>query len=474
MEARRPADARRSDRSSPPRDLHGLSVLVMGLGRFGGGVGAVRWLQRQGAFVTVSDQADAESLRASVEAIGDSERVRLHLGGHDPADLEEADLLVVNPAVDKRRSAFFQEAVRRGLPWTTELNLFCERCPAPVIAVTGTYGKSTTVAMLESAMRAAAEAGQAPFEQVFVGGNIGRSLLPELDRIGANDRVVLEISNAQLEDLPRIDWFPETAVITNLSPHHLDRHGGYEAYVQAKLNLIGPPSRTRSEGAGPVAPPAEEWLRRRVGGEPDRLVRVPEGSPPLRLRTPGRHNRANAACVLTIARILGLPESAVREAVERFPGLPHRIEHVGTFDGVDYYNDSKSTSPEALIVALEAMEKPVVLIAGGLEKGFDWSGCAEEIARRVRVLIGTGQSGPALVEAVRAGVEQRKQMECRIAGDLPEAVRLARSLAQAGEAVLYSPGAPSFDAYPNFVARGEHFIELVRSERGVEPRGRFS
>ncbi len=443
----------------------------MGLGRFGGGVGVTRWLVSEGAIVTVTDQADPESLRESIAALEDFE-VSWRLGGHDQRDLDVAELVVVNPAVPKRTSSFFAEVVRRQVPWTTEMNLFCERCPAAVVGVTGSYGKSTTCAMLAEVFEAARTAHRLGFRAVHLGGNIGRSLLTELQDIHESDLVVLEMSNAQLEDLPRIQWAPDLAVITNLFPHHLDRYNSFEEYVQAKLNIVHNPGRATPVVVGELHPQAEPLLEaalnehfgshRRVGIEP--------ADPPVELRIPGRHNQANAACVLTVAHVMGLDETLVRQALGSFPGLPHRLEFVRTLNGVDYINDSKSTAPAATVVALEALRRPTIAIVGGQKKEVDLTECAKAMSHWCRLVIATGQSGPDFAHALRPPEPSQpasrpghpRRVDVYVVRNAAEAVSRAAELARPGEVVLFSPGAPSFDQYDNFTHRGRHFVELVQ------------
>ena len=461
--------------------LAGRRALVVGLGRFGGGVGVTRWLAEHHAAVTVTDQATHDTLAESVAAIADLP-VTLHLGGHDERDLDTADLVVINPAVHKATSAFFQTIVRRGIPWTTEMNLFCERCPCRVIGVTGSYGKSTTCAMLAEVLEAARLAGDVTYTGVHLGGNIGRSLLNDLPDMRESDWVVLEMSNAQLEDLPRIDWAPDVAVITNLFPHHLDRYSSFADYAQAKLNITRHPEETSKIVVGELHPDAEELLFTAVAGRRERLVHIPvlspEGTPadlPVELKVPGRHNQRNAACVLTVCRLLDLNEAVVRAALRDFKGLPHRLEFIRTLDGVDYYNDSKSTAPAATVIALEALQCPTVAIVGGQRKDVSLVDCAKALARWCRVVICMGESGPAFAEAVkpaRRAVSSEPPHSCggffddiivHLVEALPDAVRLAHAEAKPGEVVLFSPGAPSFDQYANFTARGRHFVDLVKT-----------
>ncbi len=450
--------------------LLGQRILVMGLGRFGGGAGVTAWLVSQGARVTVTDQASAQSLAETVRSITHLP-IGLRLGGHHPNDLENTDLVVVNPAVVKDRSEFFQEIERRRIPWTTEMNMFCERCPATVIGVTGTYGKSTTCAMLAAALEDFVAAGSTPITGVHLGGNIGKSLLNELNRIRDSDVVVLEMSNAQLEDIPRISWRPYVAVITNLWPHHLDRHGSLEAYARAKFNIIGSPLQTPIVVAGDMHDDARELLLAVLQESPRQVcLHVEAHDPPDALRVPGPHNRRNADCVMTICDALQLPEDLVRESLHRFAGLEHRIELVATIGGVAYVNDSKSTSPSATMVALECFEGPVVAIVGGRRKPVSLDSCANLLAARCKAVICLGESGPDFADAIGQSARQRRRATdfVREAQSLEEGVRTAAEFCEPGDTVLFSPGAPSFDGYVNFCERGAAFkriVEMLSSSR---------
>ena len=455
--------APRSPKMSPTPIHTGQRVLVIGLGRFGGGGGVARWLAHQGCQVTVTDLADAASLTDSLAAL-DGLDIAFHLGGHDERDLHATDLAIVSPAVPKSRSAFFQAVVRRQIPWTTEINLFCERCPAPVIGVTGTYGKSTTCAMLAHTAEACRDAGGAGYTGVHLGGNIGRSLLMDLPRIHSTDLVILELSNAQLEDLPRIGWTPWLAVVTNLSPHHLDRYDGYAGYIEAKLNIIKQNTPDQRVFAGPCDEDAWAQLCRRCAQHTHPIVRPESAGPPLPLGIPGGHNQANAAMVLQVCRTLGFDEQRVRESLATFGGLPHRLQLVRTLRGVHYYDDSKSTSPPATATAIETIRDPIVVIVGGQAKDVSIIPIVDAIRQGCRMAVCVGESGPALAEALRqasGGMEP----PVREAHDLASAVRLASEHARAGDAVLFSPGAPSFDAYGNFAERGRAFAAAVEALR---------
>ncbi len=447
-----------------PRSPEGLRVLVIGLGRFGGGVGVTRWLADQGARVSVTDRAGPDALRESIAALSDID-VEYHLGGHDPRNLDACDLVVVNPAVSKTHSRLFQQIVRRGLPWTTEINVFCERCPAEVIGVTGSYGKSTTSAMLADALEAYRSAGDLRHTDVRLGGNIGGSLLTELPAIRPSDLIVLELSSAQLEDLPRIAWSPTTAVITNLSSHHLDRYGTYAAYLEAKFNIVRAQQVTDRIIVGDIDSEAESTLSRALADRWPCVTRVVRPDPQVELCIPGEHNRANAACVLTVCRTFGLNDRVARMALREFKGLPHRLQHVRSLAGVDYYDDSKSTSPAATRKAIEAFDRPTVVIVGGQDRQVCLDACVEALVESCRAVIGVGESGARFVRAVRTRKGAARHDTALRIEDLEQAVRVARDHAQAGDVILFSPGAPSFDAYYNFAERGRHFVEIVGALR---------
>lgn len=448
-------------------DLSGCRVLVVGLGRWGGGVAVTRWLVEQGAKVVVTDSADGEALSESLKSL-EGVDVAFRLGRHDERDLDEADLVVLNPAVNKRTSDFFRSILQRGVPYTTEINLFCARCPATIVGVTGTFGKSTTAAMIAAVLDRAIERGESGYRRAWLGGNIGRSLLPELSGVSPRDVVVLEISNAQLEDLPLIPRRPELAVITNIEPHHLDRYEHLDGYIEAKLNILPVDGSTLPLVHGSL----DSAVLELIAGRPVRAIPVVQPESPLALRVPGEHNRANAACAMTVAHSLGVGDATARAALAEFAGLPDRLAHVGTIDGADYFNDSKSTAPASTVVALRSFDRPVVALVGGLEIDDSIDACVAELRNRCRAVIGVGAMGRRFTEALRRlGPAVRADepgdhgaasaCKCCVAADLVEAVAEARRLARPGDVVLLSPGAPSFDQYSNYRQRGAHFHRLV-------------
>jgi UDP-N-acetylmuramoylalanine--D-glutamate ligase len=468
-------------------NLRDRRVTVMGLGRFGGGLGAALYLLRRGARVTVTDLKGPDQLQESLRPL-EGRPVELHLGGHRAEDFSEADLVVVNPAVP-RNSAMLEVARRAGVPLTSEMNLFVQACGAPVAGVTGSAGKSTTVSLLALALGTR--------YTTHLGGNIGRSLLDLVDGepgIGPQDRVCLELSSFQLEDTASLGWSPHIAVVTNLSPNHLDHHGTMSSYSEAKLGIL----RFQSSSDWAVLPSGKgnssawdrevsEWSERTAartvrfsaagpleegafveGGEAvlrldGRQERVSLGSA---LRLPGRHNVVNFLAAALAARCDGVSLAETAAATATFTGLPHRLALVGEVSGVGYWNDSKATTPAAAEVALSSFAEPIVAIAGGYDKKIDLGPLADVLSRRARAVLLIGQTAPMLAELLA----ERGYRGGEMAETLDRAVARAAELARPGDVVVLSPGHASWDQFESYEQRGDRFAECVRALRGEEVR----
>lgn len=455
-------------------DFSSRRVTVMGLGRFGGGVGVARWLARQGAAVTVTDQADEQTLAPSLTQLADLD-ITLHLGRHEVADFRDVDLVVVNPAVPEA-SEFLQVARDADVPITTEINLFVERCPARTVGITGSVGKSTITAMIGHILNAAANAGAhgAP-HRAWVGGNIGRSLLDDLPEMTADDVVVLELSSFQLERTPRVEWSPHIAVLTSITPNHIDWHGSFAAYSAAKLNLLRYQRRAHDVIVIQDTPELCTAVRAacgdldgawRYGLEDTTPVAVSSRNSGaelvlrwagLQLDVPGLHNRQNAAAALAATHALGVAEDVARTALGTFEALPHRLQKVAERDGVTYYDDSKSTTPEAAMTALRAFDQPVCIILGGYDKQSDLTPIAREAAEHARFAACIGTTGPRLVDAICAA----GGTAAGFAG-LDDAVAACRGRAQPGDVILLSPACASWDQFVDYRERGEAFAALAR------------
>jgi UDP-N-acetylmuramoylalanine--D-glutamate ligase len=456
-----PGMAAERQNSTKPESLAGMRAVVMGLGRFGGGIGVTRWLCEQGARVVVTDQASREDLAESIARLEGSAEVIC--GEHPETLLDECNLLVVNPAVDKPRSAFFTAAVQRGVPWTTEMNLFVERCPARIVGVTGSAGKSTTVSMIGSILSAACEAG-ALAGRVHVGGNIGRSLLASLGEIVSDDLVVLELSSFQLEDLSAVRRSPDVAVVTNLAPNHLDRHGTLEAYYEAKRNIVrfsGPETWFVWPAGDAVL---AEWANAFAGHS--RTFSVEDSQPAglfsaADVRVPGRHNLLNAAAAACACHSVGIDGAMIAEGLRRFSGLPHRLELVREYGGVRYFNDSKSTTPTSTIVAVRAFAEGPIVLVGGYDKKLAFDELAAVLVERAKAVICFGDVRARVRAAIDRARPGQGGVKVKTVHDFRGGVNLARRLASAGDVVLMSPGCASYDAFRNFEERGDAFRKIV-------------
>jgi len=423
----------------------------MGLGRHGGGLGAVRYLVSQGAEVTISDTAGVESLVDSLAAIGDLPQVIVRLGRHDPADFR-TDVVVVNPAVRPDHPCL-QVARGAGALVTSEIELFLSASPAHVIGVTGSNGKSTTATMLADMLRAAGR-------RTWLGGNIGGSLLGDLSTMTADDWVVLELSSFQLAHLSDQSPLPEIAVVTNCSPNHLDWHATWDEYVRAKQRLLEVSTRRDSDMRRPLAvlnahdAEVREWARatsRKVSWSWP-IERIGD------VGAPGEHNRNNAACAAAAAEAAGVDDAAIQRGLAEFQSLPHRVELIAEVAGRRFYDDSKSTTPCATMAALAALSGPVWLLAGGHSKGGDLDQLAVAIAK--------GARGVALFGAAREAIAQRVRSlggECDLhcTEHLQDAVAWCYRRSQPGDAVLLSPACASFDQFRDYVDRAAAFRRSV-------------
>jgi len=417
-----------------------MRVLVMGLGRFGGGAAVARHFAARGDDVLVTDLRSEAVLQASVRAIAPL-GVRFRLGGHDQADFDAADLVVVNPAVPFD-SAFVARARARGQEIATEIGLTLRRLPGPVVGVTGTNGKSTTTALAAAMI----EASGLP---CALGGNIGRSLLNET--LAPGTVAVLELSSFQLAWLEHDLLRPVAAVVTNVTGDHFDKHPTREHYEQAKRRLV---EAVPEDGVAvlreedPVCRGYAPFVRGRV-------VWFGDGRPspvPLdALRLPGPHNRANAAAAAHAALAAGATVEGCARAVAAFRPLRHRLEQLPAPGPVLYVDDSVSTTPEATAAAVASFDRPVILLTGGRDKGLDWRPLLAA-ARRAKAVVAYGESGPAL---------HRELPGAELCPGFDAAVRRAMEMAGAGDVVLLSPGFASYDEFPGFDARGARFREIV-------------
>ncbi len=457
--------------------LAGKHAIVMGFARQGQAL--ARWLPAVGARVTVTDRRAEAAFGAALSA--HRERgVNFILGDHPLALLDDADLLCVSGGV-ALTEPLVAEALRRGIPVTNDAQLFLERCPAPVIGITGSAGKTTTTMLVGLMCRAAGWV-------THVGGNIGDVLLDALPRIAPQDIVVMELSSFQLE-LTTIS--PRYGAILNITPNHLDRHGTMEAYTTAKASLIRYQKAEDTAILG-IDDPGANGLIALVQGhlvcfsarwavadgaylEGDRLILSGRASQSgtrqavierqaIRLR--GEHNLLNVLAASAVAGAAGVAPTAMGEAIATFAGVAHRLEVVRVCNGVTWVNDSIATAPERVLAAVRSYGEPLVLLLGGKDKDLPWDELIALAARKAFAVVTFGAHGPVI-----AGLLQRalaKEEPGRLAAErvltvstLDEAVQAAGRLARPGDVVLLSPGGTSYDAYRDFEERGQHFRRLV-------------
>ncbi len=427
----------------------------MGLGHFGGGVAAARWLARRGAEVTVTDRADERALADSLAALRDEPIARFHLGGHREADFRHTDLVVVNPAV-RPGSRFLEIAREAGVSLTSEIELLLQACPARIVGVTGSNGKSTTAAMTAAILKADGR-------RTWLGGNIGTSLLDRLDAIRAHDWVVLELSSFQLWHLRQGVRMPEVAVVTNCSPNHLDWHESYAHYRAAKQRILTGQGAEDRAVLNPFDAEVAAWGSL-VRGRQLPLVAADEVPP---LAVPGEHNRRNALCAATAAAAVGCGARAVREGLATFAMLPQRLQPIGRIEGRRLYNDSSSTTPDSTIAALDALGRPTWLLAGGSDKGVDFGPLAATIAERA---CGAAFYGAVGDELRRQVVARAPSLPCTAVETMRDALWWCWQRSRPGDSIVLSPACASHDQFRNFRQRGEEFVALVDA-LGVPAKG---
>ncbi len=438
----------------------------MGLGRFGGGVDAARFAASKDANVVVTDLAEADELAASLKQLSAYPNIEYHLGSHREDDFENADIVIANPAVPLQ-NRFLKIAARGGSIVTSQMGIFFELCPATAIGITGSNGKSTTAALTAHLLHSA---NRTDYGKVWLSGNIGNEpLLMLLDKIEAHDIVVLELSSFQIEQLAAEHKAPQVALLTNLLPNHLDRYGTFEKYCTAKELLFDYQKPEQNKQAVSIFNRedniAAKWYEKYKKQPHRKCLTYSADDVPSGVRRqftlPGRCNLSNLAGAMTIAGLFGVDESAIADCIKDFTALPHRLQFIAERNGLRWFNDSKATTPEAAVAALEAFEEPLLLIAGGYDKKLSFDELAKVIAARARcaILIGdTAEKIKAAIEAAPCG----KNVTVEICKSLADAVRTANITARKGDVVLLSPACASYDMFDNYEQRGREFVHLVQ------------
>ncbi len=456
-------------------------VVILGLARQG--TALARYLVEQGAQVAVSDAKPAEQLTDALSSLRDL-TIEYALGNHPPTLLANTDMLCLSGGVPAD-APLAQEARRRGVAVSNDSQIFLDAARCRVVGITGSAGKTTTTTLTGKII-------QAGGRQAWVGGNIGNPLIADLGRMKADDLAVMELSSFQLEIMT---MSPQIAGVLNITPNHLDRHGTMDVYIEAKSQILRHQSadgiavlgwddanardlESAAPGrvwwfaeSAPTAESAGTFIREEViylrdGGHEQPVCQVAE----IKLR--GAHNVLNVLAACALAGAAGTEPAAMREAINNFAGVAHRLELVRERNGVKWYNDSIATAPERAIAAIRSFDEPLILLAGGRDKKLPWEELMALARQRVKALIVFGEAADLIARAAEDenmkvdATARRYKMAPKLlnvvkCGSMAEAVQKAAEIAEAGDVVLLSPGGTSYDAFKDFVERGEKFREMV-------------
>lgn len=439
-------------------ELSDRKVLVVGVGKTG--METVKFLLGRGARVSVSDSSPAADIAEQVKTL-ESLGVKCETGGHSSDMFLSADTIVLSPGVPFGIPPV-REALSKGIEVISEVELASRFIRKPTIAVTGSNGKTTTSTLIARIL-------EKNGKRVFLGANIGTPLIQIAGDCGRYDVLVLELSSFQLQGI--VTFRPDVSVILNVTPNHLDHHASFEEYAESKMKIFS----NQTE---------EDWCIYKAGDPviaryvPDmKAVKIPFGVTDgsggvsydgcgikygsdyydlsgMKLR--GFHNVENVLAAAAAATVMGCDPRLIRDAVLGFDPLPHRIEYVCEIKGAKFYNDSKSTSPDATLRALESLPAPLILIAGGKDKGVSFSPLRETIDKKVKLMVLMGES------RFRMEKELGGKVGAALAGSLEEAVEMTLENIAPGDSVLFSPACSSFDMFRSYEERGRRYKDLVR------------
>ncbi len=473
-------------------DWSGRRVVILGAARQG--TALARYLVGHGAQVLLNDLRPAKELQEVQTALADLiDRTPGSLewlcGGHPLEALDGADMLCVSGGVPLTLP-LINEARRRGIPLSNDSQIFMERVPCSVIGITGSAGKTTTTSLVGLIAEQEVEAHKpaSRYRRVWVGGNIGTPLISVLDQVSVDDLVVMELSSFQLE---LMSISPQVAAVLNITPNHLDRHGSMAAYTAAKARILdfqepvdtailsrddpGAWSLTervsgRLLSFGLAEAPLGEQFADAFTREDGLYIRTAEDDTWLMsqsaIRLRGEHNLLNVLAACSIVLAAGFQVEELRSGVSSFTGLAHRLEHIRSWGGADWYNDSIATAPERTIAAVRSFDESLILLLGGKDKDLPWDALAELVLERVERVIVFGEAAEKILQAVdRAAASQGVVLPTgRVTrcDSMRQAVGVASQMVRQGDVVLLSPGGTSFDEFIDFEERGECFKQLVQ------------
>jgi len=445
--------------------------LVVGLGRTG--IAAARFLKKAQASVVATDTADENELGNQIQMLKELE-IKTELGSHQTDTFEHADLIIISPGVSNTIDPIVK-AQKRGVPVISEVELASRFIREPIVAVTGTNGKTTTTELIGAMLKRSGR-------NVFVGGNIGNPLIGYVEKNEPAEVVVAEISSFQLDTIK--NFRPKVSVLLNISADHLDRYPNLDAYAKAKARIFenqqkddiavlnGADVRVcsltqniKSKKLIYPDPRANEYGAILMNGRillkiKDKMAFNSKIQNGLSVVTSaagfrGRHNRENACAAALAALVTGATVEGIQNALNEFKGSAHRLEYVATINNVKYFNDSKATNAEAVIRALECFSSPVILIMGGRDKGSNFTALNDVVRKHTKMLYVTGEAANSITAALG------KTVPTQTASSIKDAVLKAYGAAESGDVVLLSPGCASFDMYENYAQRGDDFRQAV-------------
>ena len=447
-------------------EVSGKNAMVVGLGK--SGLAVVRFLVSRGAHVRVNDRRHLSELGEAgdeVRALG----AELVTGGHPRTAFEGLDFVVVSPGVPSLD--VLDEAEARGVPVISEVELASRFIEAPIVAITGTNGKSTVTTLIGAMCRTLGR-------PTFVGGNLGDPMIEAVgtEAAGEGGLVVVELSSFQLERVAEMR--AHVAVLLNVSPDHLDRYPSFEAYAVAKARIFERQTESDfailADGAPELRPLLRGHGRLATFGAPEGSVSLQDDAivdsesglrvPAAELQLRGSHNLSNACAASLAARLVGVEADAIGAVLREFGGLPHRMQYVATVDDVEYIDDSKATNVGAAVAALAGLEGgggKIVLMAGGVDKGGSYEPLRARMDGEGRAVVVIGEAAPLLEEAFSGS-----SLSVERAGSMRDAVDKAASLAVPGDTVLLAPACSSFDMFRSYAQRGDVFQEAVQSLGG--------
>lgn len=444
--------------------FRGKKITMLGLGVLGRGVNVAKFLARLGADLTITDLKSPDVLAPSLRKLKSFEtsgKIHYTLGTHRFEDFRDKDM-VIKAAGVPLDSPYIAEARKHGIPIEMDASLFARFCPATIVGITGTRGKTTTTYLIHDILRRSGK-------KVFLGGNIrGMATLPLLEKISSASYVVLELDSWQLQGFGEAHISPRVAVFTSFFPDHLNYYRGrMDRYFRDKANIF---KFQKGDDVLIASRQAAREIRRRVPRSWSPNMTVPhlgDIPPSWNIKILGEHNRSNITCAVGVGRFLEIPLRDIKSAVEHFRGVPGRLELVRTVRGVRYVNDTTATTPEGNMAAIKALHsrggrRALVLIAGGADKELDYTDMARLIHKTAKGLI---LIEGAATEKILSALPRRRVYPLHVVSSMGEALRFARVYAKKGDAVLLSPGAASFGVFKNEFDRGDQFVAMVKKIR---------